>query len=77
MQVERPEHGVLPSTQNPVLSTMEAQTQLPPGPHVVKVLQVWPVQELEEQAPFLHVPVAHFAPHFPQLLGSLVKSTHC
>lgn len=75
-QVWSPEHGVLPSTQNPVLSTMEAQTQEPPGPHVVKVLQVWPVQELEEQAPLLQVPVAHLAPHFPQLFGSVFRSTH-
>jgi len=74
-QLWSPEHGVLPSTQNPVLSTMEAQTQEPPGPHVVKVLQVWPVQELEEQAPLLQVPVAHVAPHFPQLFGSVFRST--
>jgi hypothetical protein len=77
LQVARPEHGVLPSTQNPVLSTTEAQTQEPPGPHAVKVLQVWPEQELEEQTPFLQVPVEHVTPHFPQLLGSFAKSAHC
>jgi hypothetical protein len=52
-QVERPAQGVLPSTQKPVLSVMGAQTHEPPGPQGPKSAQVWPPQELKEQAPLV------------------------
>lgn len=58
-QVARPVQAVLPSTQKPVLSVMEAQTQEPPGPQGPKVSQVWPLQELKEQAPLVQPPDGH------------------
>jgi hypothetical protein len=57
--VSRPAHGVLPSTQNPVPSAVLAQTQVPPGPHVVNVSHVSPVHASETQALFLQLPEAH------------------
>jgi hypothetical protein len=61
---------------------MLAQTQDPPGPQGPKVAQVWPVQVLDEQAPFVQVLSAgHVMPQAPQLVFEVVKSwqvaPHC
>ena len=58
-QVANPSHGVLPSTQNPVLSVVLAQTQDPPGPQGPNVSQVSPVQALVTQALLLQTPESH------------------
>jgi hypothetical protein len=60
LQLASPAHCVLPSTQNPVLSAVLAQTHDPPGPHGPNVVHVWPVQLDEVHAPFTQVsPEAH------------------
>ena len=75
-QLGRPSQGVSPLTQKPVPSVMLAQTQLPPGPQEPKLLQVWPVQDLDEQSPFVHVlPAGQMTPQPPQLFGSLSTFT--
>jgi hypothetical protein len=59
LQSARPEQGVWPSAQKPVPPVTEAHTHEPPGPQALKVSQVWPVQELVEQAPLVHTPESH------------------
>jgi hypothetical protein len=59
LQSAKSSHGVSPSTQKPVWSTMEAHTQEPPAPHGPNVSQVCPVQELNAHAPFEHAPDGH------------------
>jgi hypothetical protein len=53
---------------------MLAQTQDPPGPQGPKVLQVSPVQVLDEQAPLVQVLSAgHTLPQAPQLEFEVAK----
>jgi hypothetical protein len=74
VQAGSPPHGVCPLTQKPVPSVMLAQTQDPPGPQGPKVLQVSPVQVLDEQAPLVQVLSAgHTLPQAPQLEFEVAK----
>jgi len=59
LQPGRFAHGVLPSTQNPVPSTVLPQIQLPPAPQVVNVAHVSPAQLGFEHAPLEHLPEGH------------------
>jgi hypothetical protein len=58
-QSGRPEQGVEPSTQKPVVSVVLPHTQEPPAPQAVKVSQVSAAQVGLEQAPLAHTPEAH------------------
>ena len=61
LQSGRPEQGVSPLTQKPVLSDVEAQTQEPPAPHALKFSQVPRlVQPVVAQTPLVQVPVEHW-----------------